>query len=210
MMSENVSGPPIGQAADKEKSIIEAARKRFAHYGFSKVTMDEIAADIEMGKASLYYYFPTKESIFTRVIKQEQDELAYEIESIIGKNISCEQKLTEYVKVRLNYFQKLVNLGTLHAHSFMDNKSIYKKLFGEFEAKELVFVQNILDEGIKKGSFRKDLEKGTAHVILHLLQGLRFRVLKERTDLEHSEKAMKELQKEMNIAVNLILKGIIK
>ena len=37
----------------KEKAIIKAARERFAHFGFSKVTMDEIAADIEMGKACL-------------------------------------------------------------------------------------------------------------------------------------------------------------
>ena len=50
---------------EREKPIIEAARKRFAHYGFSKVTMEEIAADAEMGKASLYYYFPTKEELFS-------------------------------------------------------------------------------------------------------------------------------------------------
>ena len=42
----------------KEKEILEAARSRFAHYGYSKVTMEEIALDVEMGKASLYYYFP--------------------------------------------------------------------------------------------------------------------------------------------------------
>ena len=49
-------------STEKQAVILDAARKRFAYYGFSKVTMDEIAADIGMGKASLYYYFPTKES----------------------------------------------------------------------------------------------------------------------------------------------------
>jgi AcrR family transcriptional regulator len=42
----------------KVTSIIEAARKRFSHYGLTKTTMNEIAADIGMSKASLYYYFP--------------------------------------------------------------------------------------------------------------------------------------------------------
>ena len=68
---------------DKECAILKAARQRFAHYGYSKVTMDEIAADVEMGKASLYYYFPTKENLFQEVIVQEQDEFAEEIEKIL-------------------------------------------------------------------------------------------------------------------------------
>jgi TetR/AcrR family transcriptional regulator len=51
----------------REKSIIEAAKERFAHFGFSKVTMEEIASDVDLGKASLYYYFPTKEDLFKAV-----------------------------------------------------------------------------------------------------------------------------------------------
>ena len=52
----------------KEKTIVEAARNRFAHYGFSKVTMEEIATDVGMGKASLYYYFPKKEDLFKKLV----------------------------------------------------------------------------------------------------------------------------------------------
>lgn len=196
--------------SEKEKIIIEAARKRFARYGFSKVTMDEIALDVDMGKASLYYYFPTKESIFTQVIKEEQNELANELESIIHENISCSEKLIKYVNVRLNFFHKLVNLGTLSTHSFMDQKSIYKKLFTEFEAREFIFVQTIIAEGIKKSEFRKDLDNDTPNVLIHILQGLRFRVLKQYRDIEIDEKVFEELKMEMNIAIKLIVNGILK
>ena len=44
---------------DKEEVILRSAQRRFASFGYSKVTMDEIAEDIGMAKASLYYYFPT-------------------------------------------------------------------------------------------------------------------------------------------------------
>ena len=195
---------------EKEKNIIEAARKRFAHYGFSKVTMDEIAADVDMGKASLYYYFPTKESIFKLVIRQEQEELAGEIESIIEKKITCSKKLVEYVEVRLKHFQKLVNLGTLSAHSFNDSKSVYKKLFMEFETKELTFLESIINEGVESGEFKNDLDKNTASVLLHILQGLRFRILKQHRDIELDENVIKGLQNEMNSAIKIIINGIIK
>lgn len=200
----------MNKTKEKEQVIIKAARERFAHFGFAKVTMDEIAADVEMGKASLYYYFPTKESIFQLVIKQEQDELAAEFESIIKQKISCREKLIEYIDVRLNHFQRLVNLGTLSAHSFNDTKSVYKKLFIAFEATELNFLETILKEGIDKGEFRKDLDKETASVILHIIQGLRFRVLKQHREIELNENVIKGLQNEMVIAINLLINGILK
>ena len=63
--------------SEKQAVILDAARKRFAYYGFSKVTMDEIAADVGLGKASLYYYFPTKEGLFVEVIKDEKSQFLY-------------------------------------------------------------------------------------------------------------------------------------
>jgi TetR/AcrR family transcriptional repressor of mexJK operon len=88
-------------AKDKENIILDAARKRFAHYGFSKVTMDEIASDVEMGKASLYYYFPTKEDLFRAVILQEQNELKKNIELILEKSVCASDKLQEIVELRM-------------------------------------------------------------------------------------------------------------
>lgn len=196
--------------SEKEIAIIDAARKRFAHYGFSKVTMDEIAADVEMGKASLYYYFPTKESLFEKVIKQEQNELASEIELLIKSNKSPNNMLADYVDLRLDFFQKLVNLGTLHVHSVTDSKSIYEKLFREFESRELKFIRNIYELGIKTGNFRKDLLNDFPLVFIHILQGLRFRVLKQYKIIGKQSKLIKDLRKEMKITVDITLNGIKK
>ncbi len=209
-MNDAIKNNSISSGSEKEIAIINAARERFAHYGFSKVTMDEIASDVEMGKASLYYYFPTKESLFEKVIKQEQDVLASEIESIIKSNKSPEKMLTEYVEFRLNFFQKLVNLGTLHVHSVTDPKSIYEKLFKEFESKELKYIHAIYELGVKIGTFRKDLLKDFPLVFIHILQGLRFRVLKQYKNIGKKSNLIKDLRKEMKITVDITLNGIKK
>ncbi|MFN9357805.1 MAG: TetR/AcrR family transcriptional regulator, partial [Alphaproteobacteria bacterium] len=41
-------------------NILEAARKRFLHYGYAKTTMAEIASDCSMSPGNLYRYFPGK------------------------------------------------------------------------------------------------------------------------------------------------------
>ena len=40
--------------------ILDAAKKRFKHYGYAKTSMAEIAADLQMSPGNLYRYFPGK------------------------------------------------------------------------------------------------------------------------------------------------------
>ena len=194
----------------KEKEITEAARNRFAHYGFSKVTMEEIAADVGMGKASLYYYFPTKEDLFKSVIQKEQDLFVEEIESLTQKNLSADHKLRRYVNKRLDYFHQLVNLGTLNVHSFVEIKLMFKELFQGFEVQELALLQKILDEGKKKGEFDQSINDSTTKVFLHLLQGLRLRTIKSINLNRAGTVDYSELKEEMSIFVDLFLKAIKK
>ena len=192
----------------KVKEIIEAARNRFAHYGFSKVTMEEIAADVGMGKASLYYYFPKKEDLFKSVIQKEQDLFVKEIENLIRQNLTATKKLDDYVRKRLEYFQQLINLATLNVHSLVDIKSMFKELFKRFEDQELVLLNKIFEEGKGKGEFDKSVTEKTTKIFLHLLQGLRLRIIRS-ININRTEKVnYDELKEEMMIFVDIFSKGI--
>jgi TetR/AcrR family transcriptional regulator len=192
----------------KEKAIIEAARNRFAHYGFSKVTMEEIAADVELGKASLYYYFPTKEDLFRAVITLEQNELKDNLELVIKSQKTASQKLHEYVELRMKFFQDLINLGTLSVHSYFDTKSIFKKLFIDFEKVELDLIKRIIDEGKKTNEFSPGLSDDTGLIFLHILQGLRCRVMKWAKAQTIDEETHNILKKEMSTATDIFINGI--
>lgn len=192
----------------KEKEILEAARNRFAHYGFSKVTMEEIAADVGMGKASLYYYFPTKEDLFKSVIHKEQNLFVEEIEKLFCRKISAENKLKNYVKKRVDYFHELINLSTLNVNTFMDIKLMFKELFEDFEKKELQLLQRILDEGKMNGEFDSHLRQDTTITFLHLLQGLRLRMIKFIRDNRMEKEKYDELRVEMSVFVEIFIKGI--
>ena len=198
----------MSKNSPKEKEIIEAARNRFAHYGFSKVTMEEVALDVGMGKASLYYYFPNKEDLFKSVIQKEQDLFVEEIKNLIRQNLTATKKLEDYVSKRLEYFQQLINLATLNVHSFVDIKSMFKELFKSFEDQELLLLQKIFDEGKSKGEFDKSVTEKTTRIFLHLLQGLRLRIIKS-ININRTEKVnYDELREEMLILVDIFTKGI--
>lgn len=193
---------------EKEQVILKAARERFAQYGFAKVTMDEIAADVEMGKASLYYYFPTKKDLFRAVITQEQSQFISTIENILAKDISVSQKLVEYVEERIGVFQELLNLGTLNVHSYFDKKSIYKSLFENFHAQELKLMEKLIEEGKQNGEFKKSLPEEVPQLILHILQGLRVRVLRQLKGRSNDNKYVNQLKKEMSLFIRIFIEGI--
>ncbi len=195
---------------EKEQIIISAARKRFAHYGFSKATMDEIAVDVDMGKASLYYYFPTKESLFQAVLNEELNEFLIEMESILATDMPASSKLVELVKKRLEFFRQSLNLGSLSYHTFNDTNQLKRKFFSDLESKELALINRILSEGKSNGEFEKRIDPESGVVLLHVLQGLRIRTLKYIKSLEMNEETFNLLQSEMNIFLKIFIKGISK
>jgi AcrR family transcriptional regulator len=53
---------------EKKLQIIKAAAKRFDKHGLAKTTLNEIARDLRIGKATLYGYFSSKEELFFSVL----------------------------------------------------------------------------------------------------------------------------------------------
>ncbi len=64
--------------------IVEAASHVFATHGFERTTMEMVAQRAQMGKASLYHYFPTKQSLFLEMLKQSNDKLARAVNHAIS------------------------------------------------------------------------------------------------------------------------------
>src|SRR5215472_15163142 len=51
--------------------IIEAAKKRFSHFGYAKTTMAEVATDCSMSPGNLYRFFPGKLDIAEAIATED-------------------------------------------------------------------------------------------------------------------------------------------
>ncbi|HWS05018.1 MAG TPA: TetR/AcrR family transcriptional regulator [Burkholderiaceae bacterium] len=63
----------------REAAIIQSVNRLLAEKGFDAMTVDEVAADVGIAKASLYKHFPSKEDLacaaMVRVMRRAQDFL---------------------------------------------------------------------------------------------------------------------------------------
>ncbi|HEX2592066.1 MAG TPA: TetR/AcrR family transcriptional regulator [Rhizomicrobium sp.] len=51
--------------------IVDAAKKRFSHFGYAKTTMAEVAADCSMSPGNLYRFFPGKLDIAEAIATED-------------------------------------------------------------------------------------------------------------------------------------------
>lgn len=81
------------------EKILDAAYRLFALHGFEKTSLNMIASEVKISKPALYYYFTSKEKLFTVLLDHVMEEIDFE------KNTD----FTEYT--RDNFKDKLINLG---------------------------------------------------------------------------------------------------
>lgn len=82
---------------ERKIQIIKAAAKRFARHGLNKTTLDEVARDIRIGKATIYHYFTSKDDLYFATLKWECENFIGQVKAILEKDSdSLTQKLTDY------------------------------------------------------------------------------------------------------------------
>jgi len=201
--SDSGSGKSI-----KVQLIIEVAQKRFGLYGVEKTSMREIAADLKLSKASLYYYFPDKASLYKAVVEKEQNEF---LDIISEKMLNIQEPellLREYVSTRLSYFRTLLNLSRLRFEAYSDLKPVFKETILVFKEKEKEIVKNIFEKGIATGKFFIRDTDQTASLFLDLLKGLRISVVNNKEMLIIDQEEYDQLLKNTNDFTNIFINGL--
>src|SRR5271154_4991546 len=89
-MKPAVAVKKLGRPADPERcarrreEILEAAVKQFAQHGYADTDMQEVADSVQIGKGTIYRYFPSKRELFLATTDQIMRKMRKEIDSRIG------------------------------------------------------------------------------------------------------------------------------
>jgi AcrR family transcriptional regulator len=106
----------------RKEQIIRAAAKRFARHGVGKTTLDEIARDVRIGKATIYHYFKSKEELFYDTLYWEASNYIEDIKAIFNnESIPIGGRLLEYISYKENAYQKYKLLYDLMLLLMNDN-----------------------------------------------------------------------------------------
>jgi len=103
---------PKNQQIINKKRVLWNARKLFFGFGYSKVTMDELAFDLNMSKRTLYQLYKSKNELLEAVISDFFQEFQDSINDIINrKNNGALTSLKQIIFL----IQEQITIFSIHA-----------------------------------------------------------------------------------------------
>ncbi len=187
---------------EKKERILSIAQKIFARFGIQKTTMDEIAKMARMGKATLYYYFKSKEDIFAEVIHKESITLKHKLTEAINKVKTPKEKITAYVLTRMKHLKELVNYYSALTDDYLDHYSFVEKERKNFTLYEMDTLKRILLMGNNQGVFQVKDVAITARMLTIALKGLEYPLIIEEKRVD--------IETEINLMLEILFKGVEK
>jgi TetR/AcrR family transcriptional regulator, biofilm operon repressor len=193
----------------KEK-IGRVAMKCFAKYGLDKTTLEDIAKEVGLNKASLYYYYKNKEDIFLEVaITEGVDFLGTLQENVMTKK-GTEARVTYYLLERINYYKNILNMNRVSAETLNKMLPRFFELFDVIMKQEVQFLSKIIKEGVKKGELNTINPDRLASSLITMNDALKHHaehkaILKNQDQIDYSQ-----ITEEMKLLVALIFKGLNK
>lgn len=158
--------------------ILQAALHLYQKYGLNKVTMDDVSKAIGKSRATLYYYYKSRDEIFEAVMEQLMHEVMDEMERAVKQADSVEDKIRAFclTKIRISEERKPF-FGAMEAGMGEDEISAYAALMSGFHQRlmqeEESLLKKMLSAGMKQNKIRLLKLKERRMLIFVLLSGVR-------------------------------------
>jgi AcrR family transcriptional regulator len=152
--------------------IVEGARQSFFEYGFSRVTMDEIAENLGMSKKTLYKHFSSKEDLLKSVITSHCNGMDVRVQPIM------ENTTTDFIEKMLIMgpiiAENIAKIPVLFLKDLEKNSPETWREYQEWRRSSIIAnFGKFLTEGIQQGVFRNDLHvEGVVTMYLTIIEGM--------------------------------------
>ena len=156
---------------EKRDKILNNAARLFAKNGYEKVSMEEIATKLKLNKATLYYYFKSKDEIFFTIQMQAIGQANDALEKVLDSNLGPKEKLREAIKSHVNIVTRDYITGTFRQRELVLPHKLMIKVIAARNRFEKNFEKIVL-EGVKQGIFQKENWKLAVLSILGALNAI--------------------------------------
>jgi TetR/AcrR family transcriptional regulator, biofilm operon repressor len=188
----------------KEK-IQQAAYKCVARFGFEKTTLEDIAKEVNLNKASLYYYYKNKEEIFLDVTTAETAKFVENLKTSTLAQVGIEKQVFHYLYERSVYYLNLIQGIHISEETLRQVEPLFYDLMKEVDAQEIAFLKELIDKSIKEKSLQKVDSQRFAQNILTLSDGIKDDA---RAAFQDLTSVSSEIKTNLIFMLNMLFKAI--
>lgn len=183
--------------------IIEAATSVFAAKGFDSATMDDIAAEIGINKATIYLYFDSKDVLIQSIAEQLFAQEVADLQAIYESLGTTTERLTAYYEALIAAESEVLPLMPLlyEFYALGLRREDVRAVIADFIHQLTELLTTIIEEGIESGEFAPTDARQAARALDALLSGtlLHWVYAPEEVDVEA----------QLRYNVRLIFRGLV-
>jgi AcrR family transcriptional regulator len=158
----------------RRNQILDAATKVFVRQGFQHARMDDIVEESGLSKGTLYWYFKSKEDIINAILHRLfTGDLAY-LENLMQAEGTASERLIQLTDHRITGLQQMSSLVPIifEFYAVAVHQQWVKQFINEYFQHFRALLEELIQEGINNGEFRKVNARNTAISITSLYEGL--------------------------------------
>tara|TARA_B100001079_G_C16378451_1_gene500867 strand:- start:310 stop:903 length:594 start_codon:yes stop_codon:yes gene_type:complete len=168
----NLSDRKLKERKVRQDLILDGALQVFKSKGIEGSTMDEIALEAGFGKATLYYYFKSKEEVFSAILTNGWKILWDNLEPVISEDNKSPRDtfvnillcISDNVRSRPGLYEFLFNAPKKINFDSQDWRPYQERIYS--------VISTLLEEGIKLGEFPKSKPEVLFKALGGLFMGL--------------------------------------
>ena len=157
--------------ASRRQRIISTAKNLLTQNGFNQVTLDDIAAEIEFSKGTIYNHFGSKEELYAHVLLEMLDHLLERLQAAADSASTaiegikyCLEAYLQFYSQHREYFHLLFFFDL-----FSDRYRLPEELLYEIRNRKLrclFMLQRFIRQGIGRREIKEDLPPRRVAMIL--------------------------------------------
>lgn len=157
----------IAVREDIRDLILDAAERLLVRYGYKKMTIDDLAKEVGIGKGTIYLHFSSKEEIALARIERVISRLKERLWDVARRQDSGTNRIREMLIMRVLHRFDAVQK---HAESISDvlaaiRPALLKQRERHFEEEAEIFV-HVLNQAKRTAEFTFKDSLSTAHTLL--------------------------------------------
>lgn len=160
-----------GQVVDRREAIRHEAATLFARQGIGDASMSDIAEAVGIRKASLYYFFPSKQDLLMEVLRPVLQEPYRDLKTIVESPAELHERFRNGAAALGDLFERqpermqILVRGQLERHLSVEHMDEIRRL----KAAYTDLWRALVAEGVRKGLFRPCDDKIAAFSVIGAL-----------------------------------------
>jgi TetR/AcrR family transcriptional repressor of mexJK operon len=193
----------------KKDKILEAAHDRFLHYGYSKTTMNEIARDLGMSKALLYYYFPDKSQLYVAIMRKVAGEYLKILESKADTFTDLKDAFVFQINTQHDFIVANYNFFDFVRINEQILPDAIWEIVEEVHSSEVTLLVNSIKAEACKGRIKPvSNPQEIVSLLLDALHGVRVSSYPNKKTIFHNKEDLDEIRAKRLLLTDIFIKGL--